>query len=93
MSTTPSPSPVETTPGTPVAPAPAGPSGSVSGRFTGFINDSVREFQKVSWPTREELRDATVVVIVLTMVLSLFIFGVDTVVSKLLEGLIKLVSA
>ena len=84
------PSPVEQSPPPTVTPAPTG--GSANARSTGFINDTVKEFKKVSWPTREQLRDATVVVVVLTVVMSLFIFGVDTLVSKALEGLIKLVA-
>jgi preprotein translocase subunit SecE len=57
------------------------------GRFNGFIAEVQREMKKVSWPKREELQDATVVTLVLTLVLSAFIFGVD----KIFEVVLRLV--
>ncbi|MCU0643080.1 MAG: preprotein translocase subunit SecE [bacterium] len=42
---------------------------------------------KVSWPTRKELKGTTVIVIVITMILSVFIFLTD----KVLEGLLNLI--
>lgn len=40
---------------------------------------------KVSWPTWEELRGSTTVVLVATLILSLVIFGVDTLFSYALQ--------
>jgi preprotein translocase subunit SecE len=45
------------------------------------VRDFVKEVQvestKISWPTRGELRDSTVVVIVMVLILSVFIGIVD----------------
>ena len=47
------------------------------------VRDFVKEVQvestKVSWPTRNELRDSTIVVIVAVMVVTAFVFVVDRV--------------
>jgi len=37
-----------------------------------FVGEMVGELQKASWPTRTELRDSTVVVIVASLLLGLF---------------------
>jgi len=42
-----------------------------------FLKEVQVESTKVSWPTRNELRDSTVVVIVTVLIVSLFIGVVD----------------
>jgi len=42
---------------------------------------------KVSWPTRNELKGTTVIVIVITVILSVFIWLAD----KVLEGLLNII--
>jgi len=51
-----------------------------------FISDVKVEMNKVSWPTKDELLNSTYIVIILSALLSLFIFGVDT----LLNNMVKL---
>ena len=52
-------------------------SGSLVARARDFIKDVRVESTKVSWPTRIELRDSTVVVIVTVLLVSVFLFIVD----------------
>ena len=42
-----------------------------------FVNEVKQELSKVAWPTKLELRDSTIVVVVLSMILSIFIGFVD----------------
>jgi len=42
-----------------------------------FVKDVRTEATKVSWPTRDELRDSTVVVIVTVLIVAVFIGIVD----------------
>ncbi len=42
-----------------------------------FLKDVQVEATKVSWPTRNELRDSTIVVIVTVLIVSVFIGIVD----------------
>lgn len=37
-----------------------------------FVGELVAELQKASWPTRDELKDSTIVVIVACLLLGLF---------------------
>ena len=52
-----------------------------------FLQDVKQEMSKVSWPTRGELKGTTIIVIVLTLVLSVFIWFAD----KILEGLLNII--
>ncbi len=46
-----------------------------------FIKDVQLEMGKVTWPTRDELIASTTIVLVVSLVLSVFIFAVDFVLS------------
>jgi preprotein translocase subunit SecE len=46
-------------------------------RFREYTKDVRGELAKVSWPTREELRDSTMVVIVTVLLVAAFIGIVD----------------
>ena len=46
-------------------------------KTTKFVNEVKQELSRVAWPSQDELRDSTIVVIVLSLILSLFIGIVD----------------
>ena len=50
-----------------------------------YIDDVVKEMRKVSWPGRSELISNTAVTLVASLAVSLFIYGTDWVISRLLE--------
>jgi preprotein translocase subunit SecE len=50
-----------------------------------FAQDVQSEMKKVTWPTREELRGSTMVVIVTVIIMSVFIGVVDRILSLGLE--------
>ncbi len=54
-------------------------------KLRAFVLDVKIEMAKVSWPTREQLQGSTVVVIVVTLVFSLFTFGIDRALSFLVR--------
>jgi len=56
-------------------------------KVVGFFNDVNKEMKKVTWPTRNELVDATVVTLALCAAFSVFVFGVD----KIFEVVLRLV--
>jgi preprotein translocase subunit SecE len=53
-----------------------------------YYRDVVGEMKKVSWPTREEIKDLTVVVLTVSGVLALFTFFVDWVINSLMGYLL-----
>jgi preprotein translocase subunit SecE len=46
-------------------------------RIQRFLKEVVAELRKVTWPTKEELIGSTIVTIVVSLIVSLFIFVVD----------------
>jgi len=50
-----------------------------------FVNEVQQEVSKVIWPSREELYGSVVVVIVLCVLLSLFMFISDYMLNRLFE--------
>lgn len=54
-------------------------------KISKYLSEVSQELSKVSWPTREELYGSTAVVLVLCLILSMFIFGVDTLLNRLLD--------
>ena len=48
-----------------------------------FVKDVQLESAKISWPTREELRDSTVVVLATVILIAIFIGIVDRVLTAL----------
>ena len=54
-------------------------------RFKSFLIDTKNELKKVTWPTKEELKEATRVVIVASFLLTVFIGAVDQVLSRIIK--------
>lgn len=59
------------------------------GKIAEFFAGAKVELKKVSWPTKNELKDSTVVVIVSVLMLAFFVGVVDLVLSKIVELVIK----
>lgn len=57
-------------------------------RFGNYIEETREELRKCSWPTREELKGSTMVVLVSIVVLGVFTMVVDFVVSWLVKAVI-----
>jgi preprotein translocase subunit SecE len=58
------------------------------GRVREFTQEVLAEFRKVTWPTRQELVNSTVVVIVVTVVLAFFLGMVDIVLARVVEWIL-----
>lgn len=54
-------------------------------KIIAFFTDVVKEMKKVTWPTYAELRDSTLIVIVVCAVFTVFIYVLDTAVSKIIQ--------
>ena len=59
------------------------------GRIGGFFGESREELAKVNWPTRHELIGSTVLVLVVTSILTAFVFVMDFILSFLMQILIR----
>jgi preprotein translocase subunit SecE len=50
-----------------------------------FYRETIGELKKVSWPTRSEAKNLTVVVVLVMVVMSIFLGGLDTLFFKFFE--------
>jgi preprotein translocase subunit SecE len=54
-------------------------------KLKAYLEDVAKEMRKVSWPTQAELIANTAITLVATVIISLFIFGADRLISVVLE--------
>jgi len=55
-----------------------------------YISEVTDELKKVTWPDWPQLKNATLVILVFIMIVSLIIFGMDQVVSRVLRFIVGL---
>jgi preprotein translocase subunit SecE len=56
-------------------------------KIISYFKDVQNELKKVSWPSQEELVDYTIVVVVFTIILAIFIFAIDQLFSTILHAI------
>ena len=49
----------------------------MANKISNYFSEVRQELSKVSWPSREELYGSVVVVVVLCLILSVFVYSVD----------------
>lgn len=54
-------------------------------KIANFFDGVVFEMKKVSWPSWPELKGSTIVVLVLSLILALFLFVIDVILTKLVN--------
>lgn len=54
-------------------------------RIKAYLQDVVKELQKVSWPTQQQLIESTTIVVVATLLISVVVFLADTAISYVLK--------
>ena len=47
-----------------------------------YWRETVTEIEKVTWPSKDELVGSTIVVVVVSLIIGFFIFGVDLVLAR-----------
>jgi preprotein translocase subunit SecE len=58
-------------------------------RVTEFFREVVAEFRKVTWPNRPEIANSTTVVIVVSVVVAFFLGGVDILLARVVERILR----
>ncbi|WP_029523380.1 preprotein translocase subunit SecE [Persephonella sp. KM09-Lau-8] len=54
-----------------------------------FFKEVQEELKKVTWPSKELVKNATIGVIVFTLLVSLYLWGLDFIFSKIFDYLYK----
>ena len=57
-------------------------------KIIGFFTDVVKEMNKVTWPKKDELRESTMVVLVVCLLIGAFVYVVDMIVSGVLRQIL-----
>jgi preprotein translocase subunit SecE len=57
-------------------------------KIINFFSDVVKEMDKVTWPSREELMESTKIVIIVTLLIAIFAWVVDFAVSEVLKAIL-----
>lgn len=52
-----------------------------------FFNDIVREMKKVTWPSKDELKESTNIVIVTCLIFAVVTFAVDKLITLVFTGI------
>jgi len=58
-------------------------------KFQNYIKDVIQELKKVTWPTQEELKGSTVVVIFFAILMGSFVASVDFLLSQIVAIFLK----
>ena len=56
-------------------------------KIIGFFQDVVKEMKKVTWPTQAELKESTMVVIVVCLILAAFTYVIDMAIQAVFKGI------
>ena len=56
-------------------------------KIIGFFEDVVKEMKKVTWPTKAELKESTMVVIVVCLILAAFTYVIDMAIQQVFKGI------
>ncbi len=54
-------------------------------KISKFFSDVSQEMSKVSWPTYDELKSSTIIVIVLSLLFVVFVFSSDWILASILK--------
>ena len=56
-------------------------------KIIGFFDDVIKEMKKVTWPTMDELKESTTVVIVTCLMLAAFTYVIDMIITQVFKGI------
>ena len=56
-------------------------------KIVNFFTDVVKEMKKVTWPTKDELKESTSIVIVACLILAAFTYVIDMGINQILKGI------
>ena len=59
------------------------------GKIGSFFGECRQELAKVNWPGREELMGSTVLVLVVTMIVGVYVFGIDLILSFFMNVILR----
>jgi len=61
---------------------------SLFDRIRKYVSEVRIEATKVSWPSRDEVKESTVVVLVAVSIIAVFVYFVDLLIGRLVQGIL-----
>jgi preprotein translocase subunit SecE len=58
-------------------------------KIIAFFEDVVKEMKKVTWPKKDDLRDSTIIVLVVCLLIAAFVYVIDQGLSFLLKAILS----
>lgn len=55
------------------------------GKIAKFFRDTIGEMKKVVWPSKKQIKNNTIIVLVVVLVAAVILFGLDTIFGLLLK--------
>lgn len=56
-------------------------------KIISFFSDVKKEMGKVTWPTKDELKESTTIVIVVCLIIAAFTYAADMGITQILKGI------
>jgi preprotein translocase subunit SecE len=56
-------------------------------KIIAFFDDVVKEMKKVTWPTKDELKESTKIVIISCLILAAFTYVIDMLITQVFKGI------
>ncbi len=56
-------------------------------KIIAFFSDVVKEMKKVTWPTKDELKESTTIVIIVCLILAAFTYVIDMAITQIFKGI------
>ncbi len=56
-------------------------------KIINYFSDVVKEMKKVSWPTQEELKGSTSLIIITCLILAVFVYIIDQILTNIFKGI------
>ncbi|MFA6025957.1 MAG: preprotein translocase subunit SecE, partial [Ignavibacteriaceae bacterium] len=56
-------------------------------KIKAFFNDVVKEMKKVTWPTKDELKESTTIVIVVCLIFAALTYVIDMAITQVFKGI------
>jgi len=54
-----------------------------------YIKEVTSELKKVTWPTKKQTIDMTILVVIISLVVAIYLTGVDFILNKIITAIIK----
>lgn len=56
-------------------------------KINNFFNDVVKEMKKVTWPSKDELKESTMIVVVVCLIMAAVTYVIDMAITQVFKGI------